>query len=165
MDRAFLIVMSAMLAGCGAFQGSGHVADGGTAPGRTAGLGERPDTAGPEDGAGAARDWVRDLQRLASVPRPKKKPGSIAAIRPDALVGLTPDEVAALIGRPASTTDQPPATVWLYRTNHCALDVFFYMDVGSKTFRALTFNLKSPDGKTASPSHCLRQIRAGAYGS
>ena len=165
MKRAFPIVLSAMLAGCGVFQGSGNFADGRTAPGRTAGIGEKPETAGPEGGAGAAKDWVHDLQRLASVPRPKKKPSSIAAIRPDALVGLTPNEVAALIGRPASTTDQPPATVWLYRTNHCALEVFFYMDVGSKTFRALTFNLRSPDGKTASPSHCLRQIRAVAYGS
>lgn len=158
MKRAFPIVLSAMLAGCGGFQGSGFFADGRTAPERAAGVGEKPE-------ADAAKDWGRDLQRLASVPRPRKKPSSIAAIRPDALVGLTPDEVAALIGRPASTTDQPPATVWLYRTNHCALEVFFYMDVGSKTFRALTFNLRSPDGKTASPSHCLRQIRAVAYGS
>ena len=161
MKRAFLIVMSAMLAGCGAFPES-PPDDGPPVSVPAAGAGEEPAFAGEDDGDNAV---VASLRQLEAVPKPKKKPASIAAIRPDALVGLTPDEVEALIGRPVAKAEQPPATVWHYRANNCALEVFFYMDVGSKTFRALTFNMKRPDGEAASPSLCLRQIRAVSYGS
>lgn len=163
MKRAFLIVMSAMLAGCSVF--SGPPQDDATTPGVTAGTGEGPDYAVQEEGSDAVEGPDQNTQWPKSVPLPKKKPSSIAAIRPNALVGLTPNEVEALIGRPVSKADRPPARVWYYRTNHCALEVFFYMDVGTKTFRALTFNMKRPNGEAAEPSLCLRQIRAVSYGS
>ena len=98
-------------------------------------------------------------------PVPKIKPRIIALIEPDTLVGLSPVEVRDLIGRPVTVADRAPARIWSYRSRECAVDVFFYLDVGSSTFRALTLDLKDSRGKATRAPHCLRSIQAMNHGS
>jgi hypothetical protein len=89
---------------------------------------------------------------------------------PATIVGLDEAATVDLLGRPASTTDTPPLRSWRYASDTCVLDVFFYMDVNSQRFRALSFKLKSDDHvpDTSTPdaaraaNRCYDEIRAKA---
>lgn len=60
------------------------------------------------------------------------------------LVGLGEDEVQTLLGPPNTTFDRPPAKVWQYRSGSCAVDVYFYLDVGRNAFYALHYDSPAP---------------------
>lgn len=98
-------------------------------------------------------------------PAPKAKPRVIATIAPDALVGKSPLEVQAIIGAPVAVADRAPAKIWSYRSTECVVDIFFYLDVGSSTFRALTLDLKDAKGKPTQEPRCLGTIQALKNGS
>jgi len=135
--------------------------------------------AGDEHGAGETpgtedvRPAVSDIDPADGLPPgtgrfapvPKVKPRIVALIEPDSLVGLSPVEVRELIGRPVTVADRAPARIWSYRSRECAVDVFFYLDVGSSTFRALTLDLKDSRGKATRAPHCLGSIQAMNHGS
>ncbi len=74
-------------------------------------------------------------------PPPRPAPPPPAEIK---LVGLSEDEVQALLGPPATAADQPPAKVWQYRAGNCAVDVYFYLDVGRNAFYALHYDSAAP---------------------
>ena len=93
-------------------------------------------------------------------PAPAPVPGLSKAIDPKRLVGLTREQVTALIGPPRRVSDNPPATVWAYRTDGCSLDVMFYMDLGTRTFRALAYEVKSDGSSHLAEPECLGRIRA-----
>ena len=103
--------------------------------------------------------------RIAPAPKRKPKVKPIVRIEPKTLVGLTRTQVREMMGAPVTIADSPPSTVWSYRAKGCALDVFFYFDVGSKTFRALTFDLKNGGKKGAVSPTCLSRIKAAGNGS
>jgi hypothetical protein len=118
----------------------------------------------PEDApaSSSATDPARTT-RLAPAPAPR--PAAPAA--PDLkLVGLSQAETEALIGPPASSVDRPPAKVWQYRVRECALDVYFYLDVGRNEFYALHYDIPAPTSASASTGanppdaadRCLRRI-------
>ena len=60
------------------------------------------------------------------------------------LVGLSQDEVQALLGPPSTAAERPPAKVWQYRAGNCAVDVYFYLDVGRNAFYALHYDSPAP---------------------
>lgn len=60
------------------------------------------------------------------------------------LVGLSEDEVQTLLGPPNTASDRPPAKVWQYRSGTCAVDVYFYLDVGRNAFYALHYDSPAP---------------------
>ena len=156
---AFLAV-AVLLSGCGTFDRLMSSA------GDAEGAGETPgaeSARAPEAEADLADDVPAGSGRFA--PAPKIKPRFIALIEPDTLVGLSPDEVQAVIGRPVTVADRAPAKIWSYRSRECAVDVFFYLDVGSSTFRALTLDLKDARGKATRAPHCLGSIQAMNHGS
>jgi len=93
-------------------------------------------------------------------PAPAPVPSPTKAIDPKRLVGLTREQVTALIGPPRGVSDNPPATVWAYRTEGCSLDVMFYMDLGTRTFRALAYEVKSDGSPRLAEPECLGRIRA-----
>lgn len=76
------------------------------------------------------------------------------------LVGLNEDEVSRLLGRASNRREEPPATVWEYRSRTCALSLFFYMDMESKRFRALAYDVSTTDGTKGDRALglCLKQI-------
>lgn len=96
------------------------------------------------------------------VPAPAKPapPGRAAGLTPPELVGLGEDEVVHLLGPAGKRREEPPATVWEYRTRNCALNLFFYMDMETKRFRALAYDVSTTDGAKGDRalSLCLKQI-------
>lgn len=93
---------------------------------------------------------------------PRERPAPPPEFDPRRLVGLDKDETVALLGQPASVRDQPPSTVWTYKTRDCALDVFFYMDLATRAFRVLTYDVTT-DGKSADARRvCLNRLRAAS---
>lgn len=98
------------------------------------------------------------------VPAPVPPTSRAEPINPKRLVGLTREQVTALIGRPRAVNDNPPATVWVYRTEGCTLDVMFYMDIGTRTFRALAYEVKPNGPDHLAEPECLGRIRAARNG-
>ncbi|MBT7569071.1 MAG: hypothetical protein HN632_03915 [Rhodospirillaceae bacterium] len=48
----------------------------------------------------------------------------------DRLLGLDNDDLSDLLGAPSLEREEPPATIWQYRTPACVVDVFLYSDGG-----------------------------------
>lgn len=156
---AFLAA-AALLSGCSTFDRFL------SSTGDAEGMGETPSVESarlPTTDADLADELLPGTGRFA--PAPKIKPRFVALIEPDTLVGLSPDEVQEIIGRPVTVADRAPAKIWSYRSRECAVDVFFYLDVGSSTFRALTLDLKDSRGKATRAPHCLGSIEAMNHGS
>ena len=80
--------------------------------------------------------------------RAPAKPPPMKTLEPARLMGLNYEDTTASAGKPVETREEPPATVWRYRTEDCVVDVFFYMDLATKQFRALAYDVK-PSKKTA----------------
>lgn len=81
---------------------------------------------------------------------------------PMKLTGLTQRETLALLGRPVSETDQPPAKVWRYRGTGCTLDLFFYLDLQRNEFFALHQAIDGARDATGQQS-CIAGVRRDAH--
>lgn len=85
------------------------------------------------------------------------KPALTKNLEPAKLMGLSYDDTEAAAGKPAETREEPPATVWRYQTEDCVIDVFFYMDLATKQFRAVAYDVK-PAKKTADAQRICAQL-------
>ena len=75
--------------------------------------------------------------------RPGVKPQlSSRRVDPRTLIGKNQGDVRDMLGAPADIKNAAPATIWRYSAQNCALEVFFYMDLGTNTLRALTYDAK-----------------------
>ncbi|MBT5050841.1 MAG: hypothetical protein HOM58_20240 [Rhodospirillaceae bacterium] len=163
MKRLVLIAASVLLASCGALTDMAGLRDDGSSTEKWPDVGQKPGDARKR--SSDSEVYLRPPHDLRAVPKPKTKPRKVKRIKPKTLVGMTREQVKTLIGDPVTIADRPPATVWSYRTTGCALEVFFYLDVASKKFRALTYELKGDKGVRIAPNLCLGKIRAVRYGS
>lgn len=95
----------------------------------------------------------------ASLPpsRAPAKPPVMKTLEPAKLMGLTYEDAETAAGKPAATREEPPATVWRYQTEECVVDVFFYMDLATKQFRAVSYDVK-PSKKTADAQRTCAQL-------
>jgi hypothetical protein len=101
----------------------------------------------------------------ARAPRDRpQQPSAPADFDPAKLVGLGKDETLSALGQPAGVREQPPATVWTYRSRDCALDVFFYMDLSTRTFRVLTTEVTSELKSADARRTCLNRLRTASRG-
>jgi hypothetical protein len=93
-------------------------------------------------------------------PPPRERPDQ--SLAPERLVGLSEEDTKRLIGDPGGIREEPPAVVWSYSSARCGLNLFFYMDMATRTFRALAYELKptAPDGLAGSA--CLGSLRPAA---
>lgn len=91
------------------------------------------------------------------VPPPRMHHGT--AVDPEKLVGLTKDETEKLIGAPATVRDEPPATVWSYGSTKCGIDIFFYLDLASQTFKALAYELKPKGPHGLQGGACIASLQ------
>lgn len=85
-----------------------------------------------------------------------------AKLDPDALMGLDQRQTKRLLGVPVTMEDQAPARVWSYANGACTLKVFFYMDLSSQDFRALSYDVKSSDHVPDVDQRCFAQLLAQA---
>lgn len=98
-------------------------------------------------------------QATASIQPPKPlKPG--ISFDPNRLIGLNYDEATSLAGKPADTRDEPPASIWRYKVEECFIDVYFYMDMGTQTFRALAYEVKPTKATPEIRKSCAEMARA-----
>lgn len=95
----------------------------------------------------------------ASVAPPKAaKP--TASFDPHRLIGLNYDEATSVAGKPTDTRDEPPASIWRYKVEECFVDVYFYMDMGTQTFRALAYEVKPTKPAPEIRKACAEMARA-----
>ncbi len=97
-------------------------------------------------------------------PRPTPKPVELARTTPSAklerVFGLSLRETRALLGTPYLQTEMPPAKVLAYEGKTCTLNVFFYLDLDSGRYRALSYEIKGGDGSEPAKQRCLSEIFA-----
>jgi len=89
-------------------------------------------------------------------------PGSAGPAPPQTseLIGLDQPAATRLFGPAAERSEEPPATVWRYKTAICELDQFFYLDVRSGLMRTLRYTLRGDGANTARKQECLRSLVA-----
>lgn len=93
--------------------------------------------------------------------RPGTKPTYVAILDPKSLIGRSQAETEQILGAPHATRKQSPATIWQYSADGCTLELFFYMDLNSRSFRALAFDakLEAPEGGQEAIARCVGQVR------
>jgi hypothetical protein len=123
-----------------------------------------------------------------SAPVPGAKPAAVSApsaspepADPAAFVGRGAREIAELLGEPKLRRRDPPAELWQYRADRCALDLFLYAGrddvltvahaemrtippVGGQTKEAARASSDAPlpgRAREAPFAECLRRIRSG----
>ena len=106
-----------------------------------------------------------------SLPLPKHKPTvtAVAAAPPPAaqgpdpkdLVGLGFRETEAMLGIPTKQVEKPPAKIWTYSGADCELSIFFYADINTRQFRALTYEVKDTQATGGTDGQCLAQLMQG----
>ena len=93
------------------------------------------------------------------MPRPEEKPEAPPGVPPPSnLVGLEERDAARLFGAAAERSEEPPATVWRYKTDNCELDLYFYLDLKSGRMRALRYAFAGDATDPMSQQDCLRAI-------
>jgi hypothetical protein len=80
------------------------------------------------------------------------------------LIGLDQSAATRLFGPATEKSDEPPATVWRYKTAGCELDLFFYIDLRSGRMRTLHYAFKGGAADTARRQECLRSLIASREG-
>jgi hypothetical protein len=76
------------------------------------------------------------------------------------LIGLDQSAATRLFGQAAERLEEPPATVWRYKSATCELDLFFYLDLRSGRMRTLHYALKDGAGGAAQRQDCVRSLIA-----
>ena len=76
------------------------------------------------------------------------------------LIGLDQPTATRLLGTAVERTEEPPATIWRYKTATCELDLFFYLDLRSNQMRTLHYALKGDGGNTVRRQDCLESLHA-----
>ena len=62
---------------------------------------------------------------------------------PEALIGLSADETERLLGRPARVEEMPPGRTWQYAKGDCVLRIHMFMEMTTRSFRTLSYELNS----------------------
>jgi len=89
-------------------------------------------------------------------------PKAVVAPPPQAreLIGLDQPAATRLFGTATERTEEPPATVWRYKTSTCELDLFFYLDLRSGRMRTLHYTFRGDAIDSNGRQNCLREIVA-----
>jgi hypothetical protein len=74
------------------------------------------------------------------------------------LIGLDQPAATRLFGQATERSEEPPATVWRYKSNTCELDLFFYLDLRSGRMRTLRYALKGAGADALRRQDCLRSL-------
>jgi hypothetical protein len=74
------------------------------------------------------------------------------------LIGLDQPAATRLFGAATERTEEPPATVWRYKTATCELDLYFYLDLRSGRMRTLHYAFRGDAADAAGRQNCLREI-------
>lgn len=95
------------------------------------------------------------------LPLPTRKPDTLARrtdLDPERLIGLSTFQTESLIGIPALQDERPPAKVWTYNAKSCVLSIFFYPDINTRVFQALTYEFNAEVKTDAAKRRCLEEL-------
>ncbi|WP_154667414.1 hypothetical protein [Niveispirillum irakense] len=62
---------------------------------------------------------------------------------PEKLIGLSADETESLLGRPTRVEEMPPGRTWQYAKGDCVLRIHMFMEMTTRSFRTLSYELNS----------------------
>ena len=105
-----------------------------------------------------------------AAPLPAQKPAQFATTAPEPvpagadpkeLVGLDFVQTQRLLGPPSKQEEKPPAKVWVYNGTECDLTIFFYSDINTREFRALTYEFTNHQATEGTDDQCLAQLMQG----
>jgi hypothetical protein len=99
---------------------------------------------------------------LAALPTSPGRHGQVPS-QPE-LIGLDESATMRLLGPATEKSDEPPATVWRYKTASCELDLFFYLDLRSGRMRTLHYSFKGEGPEVARRQECWRSLIAARGG-
>lgn len=116
----------------------------------------------PPEKPAAATQPAPATTPAAPAPSPRLPPGPPPP-RPQfdiqSLIGMGEQDVAAVLGQPRQVRNDPPAMVWDYQANGCALSLFFYLDLKSQDFRTLAYNFDSGGATDSAKQLCVNRIQ------
>jgi len=75
------------------------------------------------------------------------------------LIGMGEQDIASVLGEPRQVRNDPPAMVWDYQANGCAMSLFFYLDLKSQDFRTLAYNFESGGATDSAKQACVNRIQ------
>ncbi len=75
---------------------------------------------------------------------------------PARILGLGPDRLTELLGRPELTRREPPAEIWQYRGESCVFDVFLYEEGG--LVRVIYLEARDESARRVAERGCLNQL-------
>ena len=75
---------------------------------------------------------------------------------PARILGLGPDRLTELLGRPELTRREPPAEIWQYRGESCVFDVFLYEEAG--LVRVTYLEARDASARRVAERGCLNQL-------
>jgi hypothetical protein len=114
----------------------------------------------PSTDAGPETDAAPSPPVKTATPRSKIQRKHKPPIETAALIGMTEDDARRVIGEPTDVRDQPPALVWVYASAECELHMYFYAELSSNTFRALTYDVTPTPKHRPTDGSCLESVRA-----
>jgi hypothetical protein len=130
----------------------------------------KPAPPAPAESAGLADSAQSFAITAPTALLPAQPPPSPASTSPDQsgprppktseLIGLDQPAATRLFGPAAERSEEPPATVWRYKTASCELDLFFYLDLRSGEMRTLHYALKGDGADANRRQDCLRSLVA-----
>ncbi len=92
-----------------------------------------------------------------------KVPENPLALDPATLVGMSERDMVQLLGQPVWTEEIPPAKTWQYGNARCRLRVFLFMEMTTRDFRTLSYELTSTDGQPYVAQQCFAELIAEAW--
>ncbi len=75
---------------------------------------------------------------------------------PARVLGLGPDQLTEILGRPELTRREPPAEIWQYRGESCVFDVFLYEEAGRVQVTYL--EARDESAERIAERDCLNQL-------
>ncbi len=109
----------------------------------------------------------------AATPQPKTQPEAeiatetateTAALAPEPVIdddparilGLDPNKLTEILGRPELTRREPPAEIWQYRGESCVFDVFLYEEAG--LVRVTYLEARDASARRVAERSCLNRL-------
>lgn len=74
------------------------------------------------------------------------------------LVGLNQTQVAEVLGPPMAETEKAPGKVWRYWNSRCSLEVSLYLDIQSRAYRVISYEVTNHDHSSGGRSACLAEL-------
>lgn len=122
---------------------------------------EVPTAPAPAPSVPARQEAEEPTPPAEPLPLPTRKPDNLASrteLDPERLIGLSTFQTEAMLGIPALQDERPPAKVWTYNAKSCVLSIFFYPDINTRVFQALTYEFNEEVKTDAAKRRCLEEL-------